>query len=154
MNTDSMYGNKPLYAYVYISIRRKVAFPLYLRRQRQQGYLHNVFRIECYSEAEVSWYRQMCARMSHWLVLLQIDYIEQINDGYADNIDGGGNLEFTPDSVPVREEIDGKIFGETIIREVYDANQIPLYFPRYLETSDLILLATQDGRLLTVPEYL
>lgn len=119
MNTGTMYGNKPLYAYVYIGIRRKVAFPLYLRRQRQQGYLHDIFRIECYSEAEVSWYRQMCARMSHWLVLLQIDYIELISDWYIENIDGGGNLEFTPDTVPVREGIDGKVFGETIIRETY-----------------------------------
>ena len=119
MNTDIMYGNKPLYAYVYISIRRKVAFPLYLRRQRQQGYLHDVFRIECYSEAEVSWYRQMCARMKHWLVLLQIDYIELIDDGYIENIDGGGNLEATPDTFPVREGIDGKFFGEDVIRETY-----------------------------------
>ena len=118
MNTDTMYGNKSLYAYVYISIRRKVAFPLYLRRQRQQGYLHDVFRIECYSEAEVSWYRQMCARMSHWLVLLQIDYIELINDGYVENLDGG-NLEITPDTVPIREGIDGKVFCETKIREAY-----------------------------------
>lgn len=119
MNTDIMYGNKPLYAYVYIGIRRKVAFPLYLRRQRQQGYLHDVFRIECYSEAEVSWYHQMCARMSHWIVLLHIDYIEQIEDGYIDNIDGGGNLESTPDNTQVREGIDGKLFGESVIRETY-----------------------------------
>lgn len=118
MNTDTIYGNKSLYAYVYISIRRKVAFPLYLRRQRQQGYLHDVFRIECYSEAEVSWYQQMCARMSHWLVLLQVDYIELINDGYVENIDGG-NLEITPDTVPIREGIGGKVFGETKIREAY-----------------------------------
>lgn len=119
MNTDIMYGNAPLYAYVYIGIRRQVAFPLYLRRQRIQGYLHDVFRIECYSEAEVSWYRQMCARMKHWLVLLQIDYIELIDDGYIENIDGGGNLEATPDTFPVREGIDGKLFGEDVIRETY-----------------------------------
>lgn len=119
MNTDTMYGNKPLYAYVYISIRRKVAFPLYLRRQRQQGYLHDVFRIECYSEAEVSWYRQMCARMSHWLVLLQVDYIELMNDGYIENIDGGDNLDATLNTFSVREGIDGKFFGETKIREAY-----------------------------------
>lgn len=148
MNTDTMYGNKPLYAYVYISIRRKVAFPLYLRRQRQQGYLHDIFRIECYSEAEVSWYRQMCARMSHWLVLLHIDYVELINDGYIENIDGGGNLEFTPDSVPVREGIDGKVFGESIIRETYAANQITDYAIKYLETQDLISIVAHDGRLL------
>lgn len=119
MNTDIMYGNAPLYAYVYIGTRRQVAFPLYLRRQRIQGYLHDVFRIECYSEAEVSWYRQMCARMKHWLVLLQIDYIELIDDGYIENIDGGGNLEATPDTFPVREGIDGKFFGEDVIRETY-----------------------------------
>ena len=119
MNTDIMYGNKPLYAYVYISIRRKVAFPLYLRRQRQQGYLHDIFRIECYSEAEVSWYRQMCSRMSHWLVLLQIEYIELINDGYIEGIDGGGNLEAIPGTFPVREGIEGKLFGEDEIRETY-----------------------------------
>lgn len=119
MNTDTMYGNKSLYAYVYISIRRKVAFPLYLRRQRQQGYLHDVFRIECYAEAEVSWYRQMCARMSHWLVLLQIDYIELMNDGYIENIDGGDNLDATLNTFSVREGIDGKFFGETKIREAY-----------------------------------
>ena len=119
MNTDSMYGNKPLYAYVYISIRRKVAFPLYLRRQRQQGYLHDVFRIECYSEDEVSWYRQMCARMSHWLVLLQVDYIELMNDGYTESIDGGDNLDATLNTFSVREGIDGKLFGETKIREAY-----------------------------------
>lgn len=119
MNTDIMYGNAPLYAYVYIGIRRQVAFPLYLRRQRIQGYLHDVFRIECYSEAEVSWYRQMCARMKHWLVLLQIDYIELIDDGYIENIDGGGNLEATPNTFPVREGIDGKFFGENVIRETY-----------------------------------
>lgn len=119
MNTDIMYGNAPLYAYVYIGIRRRVAFPLYLRRQRIQGYIHDVFRIECYSEAEVSWYRQMCARMKHWLVLLQIDYIELIDDGYTDYIDGGGNLEFTPDTTSVREWVDGKLFGEKIIRETY-----------------------------------
>lgn len=119
MNTDTMYGNKPLYAYVYISIRRKVAFPLYLRRQRQQGYLHDVFRIECYSEAEVSWYRQMCARMSHWLVLLQVDYIELMNDGYIENIDGGDNLDATLNTFSVREGIDGKFFGETKIQEAY-----------------------------------
>ena len=70
MNTDEMYGNKPLYAYVNIGIRRKIAFPLYLRRQRIQGKLHDLFRIECYSEEEVSWYIQMCNRLSHWLVLL------------------------------------------------------------------------------------
>ena len=119
MNTDIMYGNAPLYAYVYIGIRRQVAFPLYLRRQRIQGYLHDVFRIECYSEAEVSWYRQMCASMQHWLVLLQIDYIELIDDGYIEDIDGGGNLEATPDTFPVREGIDGKFFGEEVIRETY-----------------------------------
>lgn len=119
MNTDTMYGNKSLYAYVYISIRRKVAFPLYLRRQRQQGYLHDVFRIECYSEAEVSWYRQMCARMSHWLVLLQVDYIELMNDGYIENIDGGDNLDATLNTFSVREGIDGKFFGEIKIREAY-----------------------------------
>ena len=119
MNTDTMYGNKSLYAYVYISIRRKVAFLLYLRRQRQQGYLHDVFRIECYSEAEVSWYRQMCARMSHWLVLLQVDYIELMNDGYIENIDGGDNLDATLNTFSVREGIDGKFFGETKIREAY-----------------------------------
>lgn len=119
MNTDIMYGNRSLYAYLYIGIRRQVAFPLYLRRQRQQGYLHKVFRIECYNEAEVSWYRQMCARMSHWLILLHIDYIELIEDGYIDKIDGGGNLESTPDNTQVREEIDGKLFGERVIRETY-----------------------------------
>lgn len=151
MNTDTMYGNKPLYAYVYIGIRRKIAFPLYLRRQRQQGYLHDKFRIECYSEADVSWYRQMCARMSHWLVLLQIDYIELINDGYIENIDGGGNLEATPDIFPVREGLDGKFFGETLIRETYDENQIPKHADRYLETQDLVFIATKDGRLLAVP---
>lgn len=151
MNTDTMYGNKPLYAYVYISIRRKVAFPLYLRSQRQQGYLHDKFRIECYSEAEVSWYRQMCARMSRWLVLLHIEYVELINDGYIDNIDGGGNLEATPDVFPVRERIDGKCFGETIIRETYDGNQIPKHPDRWLQTQDLIFIATRDGRLLAVP---
>ena len=119
MNTDTMYGNKTLYAYVYISIRRKVAFPLYLRRQRQQGYLHDIFRIECYSEAEVSWYRQMCSRMSHWLVLLHADYIELIDDGYIEDIDGGGNLEATPDIFPVLVGLDGKFFGETKIRDAY-----------------------------------
>lgn len=119
MNTDIMYGNKPLYAYVYISIRRRIAFPLFQRRQRIQGYLHDVFRIECYSEAEVSWYVQMCARLAHWLVLLQIEYIKLTEDGYIDYIDGGGNLEFTPDTTQVRERIDGKLFGETEIRESY-----------------------------------
>lgn len=119
MNTDTMYGNKPLYAYVNIGIRRQIAFPLYLRRQRVQGYLHDKFRIECYSEAEVSWYIQMCARLSHWLVLLEIEYVKLTEDGYIDGIDGGGNLEFTPDTTTVREEIDGKWFGETDIREVY-----------------------------------
>lgn len=119
MNTDEMYGNRPLYAYVYISIRRKIAFPLYLRRQRMQGKLHDMFRIECYSEEEVSWYIQMCARLTHWLVLLYIDYIDPIKDGYINVIDGGGNLEFTPDTTTVREQIDGKIFGESEIREVY-----------------------------------
>lgn len=119
MNTDIMYGNKPLYAYVYIGIRRKIAFPLYLRRQRQQGFLHDIFKIECYSEAEVSWYVQLCARLSHWLVLLQVEYAELIEDGYADRVDGGSNLEYTPDTTPTREEIDGKFFGEEKIREVY-----------------------------------
>ena len=119
MNTDTMYGNKSLYAYVYISIRRKVAFPLYLRRQRQQGYLHDVFRIECYSEAEVSWYRQMCARMSHWLVLLQVDYIELMNDGYIEIIDGGDNVDAPLNSFSVRDGIEGRFFGETKIREAY-----------------------------------
>jgi hypothetical protein len=57
--------------------------------------------------------------MKHWLVLLQIDYIELINDGYIENIDGGGNLEATPDTFPVREGIDGKFFGENVIRETY-----------------------------------
>ena len=151
MNTDTMYGNKTLYAYVYISIRRKVAFPLYLRRQRQQGYLHDIFRIECYSEAEVSWYRQMCSRMSHWLVLLHVDYIELIDDGYIEDIDGGGNLEATPDIFPVREGLDGKFFGETLIRETYDENQIPKHADRYLETQDLVFIATKDSRLLAVP---
>lgn len=151
MNTDTMYGNKPLYAYVYIGIRRKVAFPLYLRNQRQQGYLHDKFRMECYSEAEVSWYLQLCARMSRWLVLLHIDYVELINDGYTDSIDGGGNLEATPDAFPVRERVDGKFFGETVIRETYDGNQIPKHPDRYLKTQDLIFIAARDGRLLAVP---
>jgi len=150
MNTDTMYGNKPLYAYVYISIRRKVAFPLYLRRQRQQGYLHDIFRIECYSEAEVSWYRQLCAQMAHWLVLLQIEYVELINDGYIEDIDGGGNLEATPDTFPMREVIDGKCFGETVIRETYAENQICEHVIKYLKTQDLISIATQDNRLLAV----
>lgn len=119
MNTDSMYGNKPLYAYVYIGIRRSVAFPLYQRRQRIQGHLHDRFRIECYSEEEVSWYQQLCARMKHWLVLLHIDYAWLTKEGYLDRIDGGGNLEFTPDNSPVREGIDGKVFGEREIREHY-----------------------------------
>ena len=136
MNTDTMYGNKPLYAYVYIGIRRKVAFLLYLRRQRQQGYLHDVFRIECYSEAEVSWYLRLCARMARWLVLLHIDYVELINDGYTDSIDGGGNLEATPGTFPVRERVDGKFFGEAVIRETYDGNQIPKHPDRYLKTQD------------------
>lgn len=119
MNTDTMYGNKPLYAYVYIGIRRKIAFPLYLRRQRIQGQLHDEFKIECYSEEEVSWYKQLCARLGHWLVLLRIEYIEMLEEDYLDNIDGGGNLEFTPDTTPVRERVDGKSFIETIIRETY-----------------------------------
>lgn len=119
MNTDIMYGNLPLYAYVYIGIRRRVAFPLYLRQQRIQGHLHDVFKIECYSQAEVSWYLQLCIRMKHWLVLIQIEYVDLTDDGYNDGIDGGGNLEFTPDDTEVREEIDGKLFGETLIREKY-----------------------------------
>lgn len=119
MNTDTMCSNKPLYAYVYISIRRKVAFLLYLRRQRQQGYLHDIFRIECYSKAEVAWYRQMCSRMLHWLVLLQVDYIELMNDGYIENIDGGDNLDATLNTFSVREGIDGKFFGEIKIREAH-----------------------------------
>lgn len=119
MNTDEMYGNKPLYAYVNIGIRRKIAFPLYLRRQRIQGKLHDLFRIECYSEEEVSWYIQMCNRLSHWLVLLYIDYVDLINDGYVNQIDGGGNLEFTPDNTKVREEVDGKQFGMKEIRGIY-----------------------------------
>lgn len=119
MNTDIMYGNKPLYAYVNIGIRRRVAFPLYLRRQRIQGYRGDVFKIECYSEAEVSWYRQMCARMTYWLVLLEIEYVEPAEDGYIDNIDGGDNLECTPDNTEVRESIDGKEFGLIEIRETY-----------------------------------
>lgn len=119
MNTDTMYGNAALYAYVNIGIRRRVAFPLYRRRQRIQGYRNDVFRIECYSEEEVSWYRQMCVRMKRWLVLLEIEYIDQIKDGYIDYIDGGGNLEFTPDDTSVRESIDGKEFGVVGIRETY-----------------------------------
>lgn len=119
MNTDIMYGNTPLYAYVHISIRRKIAFPLFERNQRIQGYLHDVFRIECYSEAEVSWYKDMCSRLKHWLVLLEVEYIELVKDGYVNSIDGGGNLEFIPDTTPTREEIDGKQFGMSDIREVY-----------------------------------
>lgn len=119
MNTDIMYGDAPLYAYVYIGIRRRIAFPLFRRRQRIQGYLGDTFRIECYSEEEVSWYIQMCARLGHWLVLLEVVYLKHLRDGYIDSIDGGGNLEFTPDNTDVLEWIDGKIFGETEIREVY-----------------------------------
>ena len=118
-NTDTMYGDALLYAYVIISIRRKVAFPLYLRNQHIQGYLHDRFRIECYSEAEVSWYIQMCARLSHWLVLLEVEYQDLVNDGYINKIDGGGNLEFEPSTTEVREEVDGKYFGGVNIREVY-----------------------------------
>lgn len=119
MNTDIMYGNTPIYAYVRIGVRRKIAFPLYLRRQRIQGYRNDVFRIECYSEAEVSWYKELCAELSRWLVLLEVEYVELLNDGYIDYVDGGGNLEFTPDTVPVREHIDGKEFGGYEIRETY-----------------------------------
>lgn len=61
----------------------------------------------------------MCARMSHWLVLLQVDYIELMNDGYIENIDGGDNLDATLNTFSVREGIDGKFFGETKIREAY-----------------------------------
>lgn len=35
-----------------------------------------------------------------------------------------------------------------------DANQIPEYATRYLETQDLVFTATQDGRLLAVPQML
>lgn len=119
MNTDIMYGNRQLYAYVYIGVRRSVAFPLYLRRQRIQGHLHDQYKIECYSEEEVSWYQQLCARMKDWLVLLHIDYAWMTKEGYIDRINGGGNLEFTPDNTTVRESYDGKEFGETIIRETY-----------------------------------
>lgn len=119
MNTDIMYGDASLYAYVYILIRRAVAFPLYLRNQRTQGYRNDVFRIECYSEAEVSWYRQMCARTTHWLALIEVEYIEQTEDDYADGIDGGGNLEFTSTNTEVREWVDGKFFGETEVRETH-----------------------------------
>lgn len=120
MNTDIMYGYKPLYAYVYLGIRRKIAFPLYLRKQHIQGYRDDVFKIECYSEEEVSWYKQMAAAMTRWLVLLEVEYAEWKEDGYIDYIDGGGNLEFTPDTVKVREGIDGKVFGESEIREIYN----------------------------------
>lgn len=119
MNTDTMYGNMPLYAYVYIGIRRKVALPLYLRKQHIQGYRDDVLKIECYSEAEVSWYKELCFRMSHWVVLLCVEYIELLEDGYIDYIDGGGNLEFTPETIAVREHVDGKVFGEVTIRETY-----------------------------------
>lgn len=119
MNTDIMYGDAPLYAYVYIGIRRKVAVPLYERTQSKQGYRNDVFKIECYSEAEVSWYKDLCSRMSHYLVLICVEYLELLNDGYIDSIDGGGNLEFTPDTTSVREHVDGKVFGEVTIREIY-----------------------------------
>ena len=114
-----MYGKAPLYAYVHISMRRKLAFPLFMRSQRIQGYLHDKFRIECYSEAEVSWYKEMCNRLKHWLVLLEVEYTSLTKDGYINNLDGGGNLEFTPDNTPTREEVDGKHFGGADIREKY-----------------------------------
>lgn len=119
MNTDEMYGNHPLYAIVYITIRRKIAFPLYLRNQRIKGYRDDVFAIECYSEAEVSWYKGMTAALTCYLTLLYIDYTDLVNDGYINSVDGGGNLEFTPDNTPIREGIDGKVFGEVEIRETY-----------------------------------
>ena len=120
MNTDIMYGDHPLYAYVSISIRRRIAFPLYRRRQRMQGSWGEVFRIECYSEEEVSWYIQMCARLQRWVCLLEVTYLKLLADGYTDTLDGGGNLEFTPDTTEVREAVDGKLFGELDIREVYN----------------------------------
>lgn len=119
MNTDEMYGNRSLYAIVYITVRRRIAFPLYLRNQSIQGYRNDTFAIECYSEAEVSWYIGMTSALSRYLTLLYVDYISLVNDGYINSVDGGDNLEFTPAVVPVRDSIDGKIFGEVEIRETY-----------------------------------
>ena len=76
MNTDIMYGNKPLYAYVMLKSCCRIAIPLYRRNQHIQFKCHQKIRFECYSEEEVSWYRNIGARLKCRIRCIKIEYID------------------------------------------------------------------------------
>lgn len=106
-----------LYAYVQVLCLKRVRFPYFMKVLHQQGAQANIYLIECYSYAEVDYYRRMCQQMKGWLEFIQV--LEPVYGEYRQVVDGGpfGSTEDTN----IRTWIDGKEFGELTLRNEYIA---------------------------------
>lgn len=120
-----MKGLKELYAYAKVYCIEKVRFPYYLKTLHQQGIGGITYDIECFSEADVDYYRQLCETMSTYLFFMGA--YDERNNKFHQVIDGGyfgtdnPNHNSSIDVRGIREHIDGKDYAlELDIRNHYE----------------------------------
>lgn len=64
-----------IYAKVHIRCCRKIKIPTYGTIHSIQGRRCRLYKIECYSQAEVSFYIDICNRLKRYLKLRAIEYL-------------------------------------------------------------------------------
>lgn len=95
-----------LYAYVDIFCIQDVRFPYFLKVLHQQARIGKVYRIECFSFAEVDYYRALCKKLPNHLIFVRV--VKPEYSEYRQLIDGG---PLSTGSSNRRNQIDGKDFN-------------------------------------------
>lgn len=109
-----------LYAYVDILCIRNIKFPYYIRTLHQTGVAGIIYHIECYSFAEVDYYKQLCSVVPGYLMLVKI---WRPGDNIYKTIIDGGPLSFDGETGKRRNKIDGEDFNpDNKIRNYYIAD--------------------------------
>lgn len=109
-----------LYAYVQVLCLKKVRFPYFMKVLHQQGAQENIYLIECYSYAEVDYYRRMCKQLKGWLEFIQV--LDPKYGDYRQVVDGGPFGSTEDAGSGFRCTIDGKEFNpDTPLRNSYIA---------------------------------
>lgn len=114
-----------LYAYAWVFVIRSVKFPTFERKEHIDGETGKLYKIDCYSYAEVDFYRSLCESLQEKLFFCGMFTDEDLQ--HRQFVDGGyfgkhGEPSCNP-QVAIRQTIDGKDYSLALqLRSSYIAN--------------------------------